>query len=700
MKTRLSSTPKLYSLRSSMDGAQLRTSTLRGTEYLVCPVVSKVGDNVEWPVNAATPEFIPAEVLKFATQSRNGRPFVMNHPRRDGEYVSANSPDMIEQYAFGFVDNARYEDGGVKCDVWIDPLLANSIGGDATRTIERLEAGETIEVSEGDFVVVRKEKGEHNGVKYEAVWELCIGDHLAALPEGSIGACSIEAGCGAGAIKASDSSQRSQTISLMVSTLRTATLSQARTPTYSGTESNKWSNPSFSQYIKYLHEGRDGTGPTSVSQCDMELKRKIASHSLLGDPEANNLSGLTVFPCVNPSNGKLNENALRGVLGSRGDQADISTSALQSARDTATRLLNSEFGVELSVGGSSGSITTKVSEDIMKHKKKESGLFKRLLDSTANILRSAMSNNQLRWDLYQALNKAVRGLSYVYDEDVETSTVKYCVIIRYGDSWDYSDYDCRFFQRTYTLSGDNNTITLNDDAVEIEIVNDVWKVVTTVDPVEETIDLVDSDSGEEGNNQPNCTCHSKGEMVMGMTKKELVDKLKASGVYKMDEKTLNALTEEQLSSMVEVADKAKDDNNEIIESKVKEDGKTVEVTVSSKVGSDIKELTPDEWWSKAPVDLRNMATRYQEAEQSHRLALVTSLKSVASGFTEDELTEMGTPLLEKLAKSFKVGDNSASKLDYSSQGFPTTQPITVSSAESMRSLPNTWGLSNSETKPS
>lgn len=184
-------------LRSSVSGASLRTMILSGVEYLVVPCVSKLGDNVEWPVNADTPEYIPGDVLRFTAESRNNRPVVMDHPQRNDEYVSANDPDIIEKYQFGWVFSAQYDNGSISCELWLDPIRAAAVGPDAARVIERLRSGEMVEVSEGNVVVIEKRDGVHNGKSYGAVWQLCFSDHVAMLPEGAIGACAIADGCGA-----------------------------------------------------------------------------------------------------------------------------------------------------------------------------------------------------------------------------------------------------------------------------------------------------------------------------------------------------------------------------------------------------------------------------------------------------------------------------------------------------------------------
>lgn len=199
------------SLRVQLDTSiALSSGTYLSETYLIVPVISQVGDTVVWPANAATPEFIPADVLKLATESRNGHPVVVGHPRDStGEYISANDPSILERYAIGHVFNARYSDGRVKAEMWISRARAESLPDETLRTqaldaFDRISAGEIVEVSEGNYVVIEDEEGEHDGQEYSGRWVLAIPDHLAILADGVEGACSVaNHGCGAPRVNAS-----------------------------------------------------------------------------------------------------------------------------------------------------------------------------------------------------------------------------------------------------------------------------------------------------------------------------------------------------------------------------------------------------------------------------------------------------------------------------------------------------------------
>ena len=174
---------------------QIRSAKFHGRDHLVVPVVALV-EGVIFPVNAATPELVLASEFAMAPQGWNGRPVFANHPAANGTQISGNTPETLETLSFGNVFNAHVEGKRLKMEAWLDREKAAKVGRDAMRVIERAEAGEMIEVSVGAYVVAEPRVGEHSGKPFKAVWHDIVPDHLAMLPEGTIGACSIAMGCG------------------------------------------------------------------------------------------------------------------------------------------------------------------------------------------------------------------------------------------------------------------------------------------------------------------------------------------------------------------------------------------------------------------------------------------------------------------------------------------------------------------------
>lgn len=181
-------------------GAQLRTASYDGRDHLVVPVIALM-EGIIWPVNAEEPEFVPADVLAFATSGWDGEPVMMGHPMISGVPVSANSPSILEEFCFGRVFNTASSaevtrTKKLSLEAWLDPIRAAKVGPAAERVIARVRAGESVEVSVGAFVALNKTPGEWNGKKYKASWSRIMSDHLAMLDEDERGACSVEMGCG------------------------------------------------------------------------------------------------------------------------------------------------------------------------------------------------------------------------------------------------------------------------------------------------------------------------------------------------------------------------------------------------------------------------------------------------------------------------------------------------------------------------
>lgn len=194
---------ELRILRIRQAAGELRTAHLavgdpgEHREHLVVPVVALM-EGVIFPVNAATPELVLAAELQTAPGGWNGEPVTWDHPVVAGKRVSANVPTVLESYQVGQIFNAHVEDKKLKMEAWIDVQRAAEMGGEALALLERIKAGDAIEVSVGAFVVAEARTGIHtNGKRYSAVWTEIVPDHLAMLPAGATGACSNEMGCGA-----------------------------------------------------------------------------------------------------------------------------------------------------------------------------------------------------------------------------------------------------------------------------------------------------------------------------------------------------------------------------------------------------------------------------------------------------------------------------------------------------------------------
>jgi len=168
----------------------IREDTREGKKYLVVPVVMMV-EGVHHGNHGAILHQ-GSELARF-TEAWNGRPVTIYHPQKDGQNVSANSPELLEQYAVGEVFNTHY-DNGLRAEAWID---LDKISQRSPTALAYIRSGRPLEVSVGVFndTEEAQEGAEWNGETYESIASNYRPDHLALLP-GEKGACSWEDGCG------------------------------------------------------------------------------------------------------------------------------------------------------------------------------------------------------------------------------------------------------------------------------------------------------------------------------------------------------------------------------------------------------------------------------------------------------------------------------------------------------------------------
>jgi len=167
-----------------------RVETFEGKEYIVVPVVMMV-EGVHRGSKGAL--FHSKEELGKIPDAWNGRPVVINHPTdTNGTYISANSPQVLEQNAVGYVFNTHMKAKKLVAEAWLDSLKLQAV---SPLAYEAINTSTIIEVSIGAFTEATEETGTWEGEEYNAIAYNLKPDHLALLPAGE-GACSVADGCG------------------------------------------------------------------------------------------------------------------------------------------------------------------------------------------------------------------------------------------------------------------------------------------------------------------------------------------------------------------------------------------------------------------------------------------------------------------------------------------------------------------------
>lgn len=209
----------LHFQRSHLQVNELQRRSFDGKEYAVAPTTIIVAGVLNRGL--VTPDELNAFVQRW-----NGRPIPVRHPQdKEGNYISASSPEVIERQVIGTFLNAEFDNDRVRGEMWLDVAKIQRLGGDALSAFERLEAGETLEVSTGYFAEYVEDKvGEFAGKQFVEVQHSLVPDHIALLPD-EVGACSVLDGCGANRMNAQKNFSNSVMVAFYLNTEEAKSLS-------------------------------------------------------------------------------------------------------------------------------------------------------------------------------------------------------------------------------------------------------------------------------------------------------------------------------------------------------------------------------------------------------------------------------------------------------------------------------------------
>lgn len=82
----------------------------------------------------------------------------MRHPKKEGVFVSANDPAIIESQVIGKVFNAAFKDNAFVAELWVDVAKCTLLGGDALTVLERMDAGMAGADSAGPRLRIRRHR--------------------------------------------------------------------------------------------------------------------------------------------------------------------------------------------------------------------------------------------------------------------------------------------------------------------------------------------------------------------------------------------------------------------------------------------------------------------------------------------------------------------------------------------------------------
>lgn len=187
-KQNMKANRKLHQITLRINTEEARFTTFQQSEFAVFPVTA-LREGV-WNECLVT-----AEELAKSTRSWNGRPIVINHPKRGDKFVSANDPNVFEAEQVGYFFNTDFENNtDLVGEVWLNLNRIDQVS-EGNDVADSVKEGRPIDVSTGYFALDIKKPGSFKGKPYKRISTNIDPDHLALLPNVK-GACSREDGCG------------------------------------------------------------------------------------------------------------------------------------------------------------------------------------------------------------------------------------------------------------------------------------------------------------------------------------------------------------------------------------------------------------------------------------------------------------------------------------------------------------------------
>jgi len=138
--------------------------------------------------------FVPAAVMGASARSWSGRPVVMGHPKQGAEFISANSPTVLNQLGMGMLWDAKMSGNSLVADAWLDVVKCTALRA-GRQILNAVSGGMPVPVSTGYFAGIVDQSGTFGGRPYDTVTASIAPDHLTILLN-TPAACTISDGCG------------------------------------------------------------------------------------------------------------------------------------------------------------------------------------------------------------------------------------------------------------------------------------------------------------------------------------------------------------------------------------------------------------------------------------------------------------------------------------------------------------------------
>lgn len=642
-------TSRYLTLRAAADTASIRNATFEDAPHLIVPVVALVGNQVIHPMGAPGPEYVPLDQLRQAPGGWNGRPILPDHPGLD----SANTPKTLESQRFGWMFNTEVKDGKLKTEAWLDTAKAKKLGGDAQRVVDRCLSGETVEVSIGAWVSTDQVEGTtQDGKRYVAIWRDITPDHLAMLPEGVEGACSVDMGCGAPRLN----KQEVTSSSTKERSMRTAT--DKRTPE----ARSSVEGVSFNNLRELLEDAiRDAeTGFTFLWVVD--------------------IFDTSVVYELNTDNGQEQMYERGYTITGQGESAKVE---LASERSEVVKRV----------------------EYVKKEAKKQKvnnapSIVQRILSAiglnTTNNFESAadeQSDVDIRTALYDELYATEAGFDSIAEVFHDSRTVIYVTFARDELSW---------YRRSYEV-GEDGKLTLSDDKQQVELVQKYEPVTaksnsesdkeqesmtaTNPDPTPTKISAVDALIAN-----PDSPFGEADKTALTAMSESCLSKLSANWTKKEGKEAADNRGKEGPGTAAFLQRKKEEEEKEA--KAAKSDTASEQPSPTTTNSPQTVAVTVEEWQQvKAAADNYHAARARRKNELVQAL---TACKAASTVYTVDDYKTATVEELEKLAKALGAIQDPANHTatNFAQRGFPLGDPSTDNNI--YLNPPDAWAVNKAQ----
>ena len=595
---------------------KVREEDYQGRKHLVVPIVALV-EGVIHAMNAEHPELVTADEFTRAPQGWNGRPIFEGHPMKNGRPIFGNSPKLLEEQAIGTVFNAAIKKNKLTMEAWIDVEKAREV---APSLLERLEAGESVEISVGVLVETDQlAEGEHKGKRYQGEWHNIVPDHLALLPEDNEGACNWDMGCGVRA------AQKPRNLVIRKKGARWCLYSKDGKQSLGcyDTKEGAERRERQVQYFKHL-QGADMK----------EWNKRLIPRALVEQACPSCAAKMKDLNITHLKVGQLPAELLDGLCEHFGGEEGFRTRCMDSSLGDFDPDDQAAFCNWLK-GECHGRAT------------QQATLLARMMSWFRG---TELGSNDLTMQLAEALSaKEGRGV-YVESFKPESKVVVYSMMPEMG-----MPYTNELYQRGYTVEDDR--VEVYDDKVEVT----------------RKTEYVSKNAASGAPGSPNGNAPLPKEI--DMTKQERVKALIAKGsktFIAADQAILEAASDEQLARFEAVADKEVADQRAAEEKAVADKKAAEEKAVADKklVDTTYKAPTFDEILATADPATRDAINEGKRVGEAKKAATIKSLK--ASGrcdHTDEQLNAMSQAELDRLVKLADV----KVAVDFSAAGAPRPQ---------------------------